>query len=162
MNILACSVFLSMLGAVLCSCRNPPGNDCNWYRNCLEASHRCGSSGYALKYADNFCKRYDSNLNGFSAYGKRWVGAVKRCLQQKLAPLLSRSVSCSYIKQFAFESHVPCYTNPAPGLSFCSLPLLDYYDVIKTIKGAVLSEFKATVGGGWDTLISCFNRGRKR
>lgn len=147
---------------VYSDCSRPTGTDCGWYRTCLEDKITCGSSGYALKYADHFCNQYERNLNKFSPYGKKWVSAVKKCLQQKLAPYLDDPyVKCSTLKQVAFQSHVPCYVKPASGISFCSLPWKDYWQVYQTIKGAVLSEFQATVSGGWDTVIGCFKQGKK-
>ncbi|XP_057294151.1 uncharacterized protein LOC130622680 [Hydractinia symbiolongicarpus] len=144
------------------SCKNPSGTDCGWYKNCLEKAIPCGSSGYAMKYATVYCNKYDANLKHFSTYGQSWVRAVKKCLQKKLAPLLSQTPkpSCATIKQFAFDTHVPCYVKPTTNRdpSFCSLSLGDYWQVLKTIKGAFLTEFISTVKGGWKTLVDCWKR----
>jgi len=145
------------------ACVNPAGKDCSWYLNCLEKNNRCGRNGYAVKYAYHYCRRYETNSKSFSPYGQQWILAVKRCLQRKLVPLhtMIPKPTCSYIKKYAFDTHVDCYVRPGLGTSFCKLPLADYLDVFRTIKGALLDEFKATTGGGLKTLISCWQNGRK-
>ena len=71
--------------------------------------------------------------------------------------------SCPYIKKFAFDTHVDCYVRPGlGGPSFCKLPLGDYLDVFRTIKGAFLEEFKSTTVGGLKTLLSCWHNERRR
>ncbi|KAK7106937.1 uncharacterized protein [Littorina saxatilis] len=140
------------------SCYRPSGSDCTWYRNCLERKIPCSrrSGDYAIAYAEKYCNRYQSNYNSFSSAGKRWVNAVKRCLQVKLAPVLSQSLTCPSIKRKGFESHVPCYLNPgygAPG--FCQLSSRDMRRVFSTIKGALLTDLWATVSGGWQTIRNC-------
>ena len=161
-------IFVAIISFALVSkaysdCRNPDGRSCGWYKSCLERYKPCGANGYAIKYADHFCRRYDTNYNKFSTYGKRWVSAVKNCLQKELAPYLSKSISCSKLKQAAFESHVPCYVDPTGTGSptYCKLSTWDHVQVLNTIKGAFLTELKATVGGGWDTAVACLNKGKK-
>ena len=153
----------TLVAHVYSDCRNPSGRTCDWYTKCLEKSKPCGSGGYAIKYADHFCRRYEANINDFSAYGRRWVNAVKKCLQQILVPYLSSSVSCSTLKQRAFESHVRCYVDPTGtgSPSYCGLSAWDHVEVFNTIKGAFLSEFLETVSGGWDTIKKCYSRGKK-
>lgn len=144
-------------------CQNPNGDSCDWYKNCLEEYKPCGNDGYAIKYADHFCRRYEANYNDFSSEGQLWVNAVKKCLQKKLAPYLSSSDSCSKLKEIAFKSHVPCYIDPTGtgSPSFCNLSFWDRVQVFDSIKGAFLSEIQATAGGGWDTMIKCFKMWKK-
>lgn len=154
-------ILLACITSAFSACSNPSGDSCSWYTNCLEANKPCGSEGYAIKYASHFCNKYDQNYASFSANGKRWVSAVKKCLQQKLAPLLNRpGVSCSDLKRIAFESHVPCYVDPTGtgSPSWCSLSFMDHTRVINTIKGAVLTELKETIKGGWNTLARCMGK----
>ena len=153
----------ALVGEAHSDCQNPDGHSCDWYKNCLEEHKPCGKDGYAIKYADRFCRRYEENYNEFSTEGQLWVKAVKKCLQRKLEPYLSSSYSCSLLKEIAFKSHVPCYLDPtgAGSPSFCSLSTWDRVEVFDTIKGALLSEFEATVGGGWKLMVKCFKIGRK-
>ena len=71
-------------------CFSPPGDSCDWYRNCLERRYPCEatSNGYAVKYAEHFCKLYDQNFGKFSPIGRNWVNEVRKCLQVSLVPLL--------------------------------------------------------------------------
>lgn len=156
-------ISFALVSKAYSDCRNPDGRSCGWYKSCLERYKLCGTNGYAIKYADHFCRRYDTNYNKFSTYGKRWVSAVKKCLQKELAPYLSKSISCLELKQVAFASHVPCYVDPTGtgNPTYCKLFPWDHVQVFNTIKGAFLTELKATVGGGWDTAVACLKKGKK-
>ena len=52
-------------------CYSPPGDSCDWYRSCLEKKYPCEatSNGYAIKYAEHFCKLYDQSYAKFSQAG---------------------------------------------------------------------------------------------
>ncbi|WAR31921.1 LOW QUALITY PROTEIN: hypothetical protein MAR_034463, partial [Mya arenaria] len=83
-------------------CYSPDGRDCSWYKACLETS-------YALEYGENFCNLYTENYNGFDETGRKWIDAVRKCLQVALVPLLRRNnPSCDEIKDVAFRSHSEC------------------------------------------------------
>ena len=71
--------------------------------------------------------------------------------------IFSEKIDCAYLKKYAFESHIPCYDDPTGfgTLSFCGLTTKDKYELGKIVKGAVLSEFTATVKGGFDLLNKC-------
>ncbi len=81
-------------------CYSPPGNDCSWYRQCLERRYPCGDGelGYAdVTCAQMFCGLYSRRLGHFSPEGERWVNDVRKCLQVSL-PLLRdfMSPSCDF------------------------------------------------------------------
>ncbi|XP_002164639.3 uncharacterized protein LOC100213149 [Hydra vulgaris] len=155
-------IFLTISPVSGYNCNEPTGSDCSWYKDCLENINTCGTQGYALNYALSYCNKYEKNFNKFSSEGQKWIAAVKKCLQLKLASLLKSKVneklSCAFIKQFAFDSHLPCYVDPTGSrtYSFCSLSIKDKYEVVNTIKGAFLSEFVATVKGGRDLMNKCW------
>ena len=67
------------------------------------------------------------------------------------------------MKQVTFASHVPCYVDPTGtgNPTYCKLFPWDHVQVFNTIKGAFLTELKATVGGGWDTAVACLKKGKK-
>ena len=142
-------------------CYSPPGDSCDWYRNCLERKYPCEatSNGYAIKYAEHFCKLYDQNFAKFSLSGKNWVNGVRKCLQVSLVPLLRPWVdpTCKEIRERAFASHTPCYLDPGNGVpSVCDLDCSDYYQIFWTIKGSFVK-----VDTLWESLKGMWNIGAK-
>ena len=139
-------------------CYSPPGDSCDWYRNCLERRYPCEatSNQYAIKYAEHFCKLYDENFAKFSLSGRNWVNGVRKCLQVSLVPLLRPWVddpSCKEIRKRAFASHTPCYLNPGNGVpSVCDLDCSDYHQIFWTIKGSFVK-----VGTIWESLKGMWN-----
>ena len=113
-------------------CYSPRGEDCRWYRDCLEVRYPCEgtSDGYAIEYAEKFCNLYANNYNDFSTVGRAWVDGVRKCLQVVLVPSLRPWVSktCKDIRMEAFASHSNCYINPASGVpGICELPCFDIW-----------------------------------
>jgi len=111
-------------------CYSPRGDNCDWYRNCLEVRYPCQNSpdGYAIEFAEMFCKLYSERFNDFSSTGRAWINAVRKCLQVSMVPFMRPWVvkTCADIKREAFNSHPNCYLSPgsgAPGIY--SLPLTD-------------------------------------
>lgn len=93
-------------------CYSPSGTSCGWYRNCLEKRYPCEatSNGYAIRYAEKFCKLYGDRYSLFSIDGRKWVDGVRKCLQVALVPLIRpwKNPSCQEIRKTAFASHTPC------------------------------------------------------
>jgi len=115
-------------------CLSPNGTDCTWYRRCLAVQYPCaGQAAYALDYGEHFCKIYEKNLKLFSADGQKWIGAVRKCLQVQLAPVLrfcsQPPYTCDQVKQRAFDTHTPCYLKPYQGLSLCNLTCHDFLQI---------------------------------
>ena len=143
-------------------CYSPSGDSCDWYRNCLERKYPCEatSNGYAVKYAEHFCKLYDQNFGKFSQTGKNWVNGVRKCLQVSLVPLLrpwADDPTCEEIREKAFASHTPCYLNPGNGVSsVCDLDCSDYFQIFWTIKGSFVK-----VDTLWESLKGMWNIGEK-
>ncbi|CAF0743796.1 unnamed protein product [Adineta steineri] len=148
------------------ACYRPDGTNCEWYKDCLEKKYPCQDqpADYAMKYATKYCELYTKNYNDFSATGQKWVDGVRKCLQIKMVPLISQSSSsntCEKIKNEAFASHTPCYTDPYPDsplISFCYLGFKDTFFVFNTIKSAFGTEFKASMEGLFNTMQSCFQK----
>ncbi|WAR31920.1 hypothetical protein MAR_034462, partial [Mya arenaria] len=143
-------------------CYSPDGTECSWYRTCLEKRYPCSGSeaSYALDYGDKFCSLYTQNYNGFDEIGKKWIDAVRKCLQVALVPLLRpyNHPSCDEIKDAAFRSHSGCYVSPYPGApSFCDIGWSNYWKVFWTIKSAFVSNFWNTVGQGLKTGFGCIS-----
>ena len=111
-------------------CYSPRGDNCNWYRNCLEVRYPCQHTpdGYAIEYAEKFCKLYSDHLTDFTYNGRRWIDGVRKCLQVSMVPFMRPWVvkTCADIKQEAFNSHPNCYLRPDVGVpGICSLPPKD-------------------------------------
>lgn len=142
-------------------CYIPSGADCSWYRECLEKRIPCEDSQhykYALTYAEKYCKLYEDRYSGFSQNGKKWINAVRKCLQESLVHVLypQTNVTCENLKKTAFQSHIGCYKKPELNVKFCDLSLHDKARVFWTIKGALLTELLKTASAGWSVFKSCF------
>ena len=142
-------------------CHSPNGASCSWYRECLSKAYpQCNDDDdeYAIKYAEKFCKLYDENLKDFSTQGKNWVNAVRKCLQLKLVPVIdtTRQKTCTELKSAAFETHTPCYLNPASSApSYCDLSTGDQWTVFWTIKSAFVDAFGPSLKGLYDVMTGC-------
>ena len=143
-------------------CESPKGDSCDWYRNCLEKRYPCEdtSNAYAIKYAEKFCRLYGDRYSLFSPEGRKWVDAVRKCLQVSLVPILRPwyTFSCEDIRQWAFDSHTPCYLDPDEGApSICDLDCQDFFKIFWTIKGSFiqLDTFWETLKGMWNIGARC-------
>jgi len=123
-------------------CYSPPGNNCEWYRNCLHKYKDCSktSSNYAIDYGYYFCKAYEKSYSKFTQKGRSWVDATRKCLQVSLVPVLrlNNKPSCFKIQKRAFDSHTCCYVAGSscarPGtVSVCLLPLSDLGQIVTTV-----------------------------
>jgi len=141
-------------------CLSPSGTDCTWYSRCLAVQYQCdGQAGYALGYGEKFCKIYEQKLQDFSADGQIWVGAVRKCLQVQLAPVLrfcsQPAYTCDQVKQFAFSTHAKCYLDPYQGLSVCNLTCYDLLEIFFTIHSSLESALSESLIGFWKVVLGC-------
>ena len=142
-------------------CYSPSGDSCDWYRNCLEKKYPCEdtSNAYAIRYAEKFCRLYSKAYSLFSADGRKWVDAVRKCLQVSLVPLLRPwyKPTCQEIRKKAFASHTPCYLKPDKDVpSICDLHCSDYFRIFWTIKGSFTQLDTA-----WESVKGMWNIGDK-
>lgn len=114
-------------------CQNPPVQSCSFYRECLEETHQCGNSGYALAYGEKYCYRFLTIENRLSEEGKLFNQLTRSCLQRKLIPVLNLDFQkliqiekplCTEILDFAFDSHPDCYTEHDHSICFLN-PVTD-------------------------------------
>ena len=147
-------------------CYSPSGDDCSWYRSCLEARYPCQGTddGYAIEYAEKFCNLYVENYNDFSEDARDWIDGVRQCLQVSLVRYLrlwTMGKTCADIRSAAFESHPQCYLNPAPGVpGICQLDCIDAIKifVLVNIEGrALFTAFVETVSQMWRVIVNCLN-----
>ena len=145
-------------------CYSPDGSSCNWYRECLNKAYpSCENDDddYAIKFAEKFCKLYNESYSKFSPYGRKWVNAVRKCLQLKLVPLVdkTRVKTCKDLKSTSFDSHTPCYLNPdESSLTYCDLSDEDKNTVFWTIKSSISKAFWPSLKGFLDVREKCSNK----
>ena len=116
------------------------------------------TSSYAIDYGEKLCNLYSQYYNMFDNNGQLWIDAVRKCLQVALVPLIRqyKIVSCSEIKQTAFESHSRCYTSLFPGApSICFIGARNIFQVFVTIKSAFTNGYKATRDQLLETAAQC-------
>ena len=154
-------------GNLPAECYNPSGDSCEWYRQCFEKRFPCQhtSHPYAIGFAEHYCGKYSEMYNKFSSGGKKWIDAVRKCLQVELVPLLrsSKAMTCEDVQTYGFKSHVPCYQTPDPSqtqISFCRLPFLDWLRASYTIKTSFIKVPLESVKGVIGTLAACIKRGK--
>jgi hypothetical protein len=78
--------------------------------DCLDKRFAYGPNSYAIGYGLKYCRRFSSlTSKDLTPAGLKWRDATMRCLQNKLAPLLSGNLSSDAITNFAFNSHPGWY-----------------------------------------------------
>ena len=129
-------------------CFSPPGDSCQWYRQCLNERYNCTGSryDYAIGYGKKFCDLFGTGYNQFGSVAREWVDATRKCLQVELVSFLRPWVTatCMDIYDDAFSTHPGCYLAPANGApSICHLPCTDLWKIFWLVSfegGALLSE----------------------
>jgi len=148
-------------------CYSPRGEDCRWYRECLEMRYQCEGTehGYAIEYAEKFCGLFSNNYNDFSTDGRNWVDGVRKCLQVVLVPSLRPWImkTCEDIRRDAFNSHPRCYLTPgsgAPGI--CELSCADVWRAfwLVNFEGGALTSAPIETGKQMLSVMEgCFGSG---
>ena len=123
-------------------CANSANLSCQVYNTCFDRYCTCsGSSNYFITYGRKYCDRF-LNATGLSAAGKTWRDKTLLCLQEAIVPKLPidapATCNCAEMKDFAFRSHVECYTQSAA--SVCRLPLADWAKIAQIIDSADLFD----------------------
>ena len=143
-------------------CYSPPGDSCDWYRNCLEKKYPCeaSSNAYAITYAEKFCRMFEERRAKFNADAQKWMDGVRKCLQVALVPLMRpwNNPTCEEIRAKAFASHTPCYLKPDKDVpSICDLDYSEYLKIFWTIKGTFVNLDTAweSLKGFWNIIAEC-------
>ncbi len=149
-------------------CYSPKGEDCSWYRECLEVRYPCEGSGndYAIDYGEKFCNLYSNNYNDFSTKGRAWIDGVRKCLQVALVPSLRPWIAktCEDIRTDAFTSYADCYITPAstvPGI--CELSCADVWRAfwLVNFEGGAFSAAPIETGKQMLSVMGgCFTSGQ--
>ncbi|KAH7694639.1 Protein W01A8.8, partial [Aphelenchoides avenae] len=126
--VITANFFLLPCGAQSC-------DGCNAYE-CVEGQKQCGPEGYPLGYGLKYCNRFfePDVYDRYDEAGKKFIGCTKDCLIRKLQENVKQepSETCDALADFAFNSHVDCYT----GCGFC--------DICKNNKAALLHTYDLT------------------
>ena len=143
-------------------CYKPPSDACDWYRNCIEKKYPCEATtnAYALAFAEKFCNLYNDHFSKFTSDRRKWIDAVRKCLQLSLVPMLRspNNPTCQQIRSKAFGSHSPCYLAPDKGApSICDLKWSEYLKIFWIMKGSFVSLDTAgeTLKGLWNVGRRC-------
>ena len=114
-----CSEWLRFDGCALCE-----------YYRCREARSQCGEDGYLLGYVGKYCDRFATVAEDkVSDAAGMWLEDVRECLVEELEDLTDDSTSCQEIEAVGIASHSTCYVQAG----FCSLGLLDWFQIVHTI-----------------------------
>lgn len=142
-------------------CDSPSGDNCYWYRICLEKKYPCKPSdnGYVIRYAERFCRAFEEHKAKLSLDAQKWMEAVRKCLQVATVPLLNPSANptCSEIREKTLASHTSCYLNPGHGVpSICDLNCWQHFKIFWTIRGSF-----SKLDTAWESLKGLWNIGSK-
>lgn len=131
-----CTLMQSKYAWAQCTVQDMPS--CNVYNTCFDRYCRCtGADNYFISYGQKYCNRF-LNETGWSPAGKQWRDKTLLCLQKSIAAKLSllspATCSCREMKEFAFQTHINCYTQNAA--SVCNLPIADWRRIVSIIDTA--------------------------
>lgn len=124
------------MAASSAQCVNTAKPSCVVYAACFERYCPCERTefGYFLRYGKKYCDRF-LERSDWSEKGKKWRDATLICLQERIVPKLEISArptcDCRAMKNFAFQTHVECYTQAEA--SVCSLEESDYLKIYKIL-----------------------------
>src|SRR3954462_5331067 len=119
---LAAAVGLAPTGNAAVRKPAPLRLSCDPYIRFEQRCHCGGAQGYFLGYGLKYCERSLAET-GWTPAGARWRDRTLLCLQRALSAAMPREraqhCDCQALRNYAFESHVSCYTQPPT--SICHL-----------------------------------------
>lgn len=115
---------------------------CGVYTQCFEKYCPCsGDKNYFTNYGKRYCDKFIGRSD-WSAQGAAWRDKTLQCLQESIVPKLDldhpEKCDCNKMKDFAFQTHISCYSQDAA--SICRLPASDWSKIIQTIDTADLLD----------------------
>lgn len=130
--------FLAFSPTAFAQCVNKQTPSCAVYESCFAKFCPCGGDPdeYFVSYGKRYCEKFLDNAK-FSPEGKKWRDSTLICLQESTVPLLDLSskkphCNCAAMRDFAFASHVACYTKP--GASICALGAADAAEIFSVVQ----------------------------
>ena len=106
---------------------------CDIYDQLNRHSNCDGQDNYLLSYGRKYCYRFLSATD-WTPRGSEWRNETLACLQNALIKNLAKTgadCDCKCLKDFAFKTHVRCYTQQAA--SVCRLPISDLLTIYRII-----------------------------
>jgi len=127
-----------------------PARTCEFYSICVEPLYHCGAApGDTQTYPMNYGKKYCTKFAGEdweSGKGRLWRDRTLQCLQGSMVSWVQEiKGDCEALTNFAFDSHVPCYTQP--GASICELMRPSPSDGGITARGQDILQIARTPDG---------------
>lgn len=101
-------------------------SECDFYQK-LESEYQCHSKGYPINFGYKYCLQFINKKKSFSLEGQQWLANTRECLINELKN--TGFNNCKELRDFAFESHGPCYEQAG----FCSLSKKDRKELYKMI-----------------------------
>ena len=129
-------------GHARAQCQNSVKLGCNVYNICFERYCPCSADkNYFTNYGKKYCEKF-LGRSDWSAQGATWRDKTLLCLQESIVPKLNfdhpEKCDCAKMKDFAFQTHVSCYSQDSA--SICRLPASDWAKIIETIDTADLLD----------------------
>jgi len=81
-------------------------SECDFYQK-LESEYQCHSKGYPINFGYKYCIQFINKKKSFSLEGQQWLANTRECLINELKN--TGFNNCKELRDFAFESHGPCY-----------------------------------------------------
>jgi hypothetical protein len=120
---------------------NVPQLSCDMYDRLNQRCNCKGHDNYLLSYGRRYCYRF-LTATDWSQLGNEWRNQTLACLQnaliENLAKTTARVCDCKRLKDFAFQTHVRCYTQQAA--SVCRLPISDLVTIYRIIDSVDLLD----------------------
>ncbi len=114
-------------------CSNSVKLSCGVYTQCFERYCPCSADkNYFTNYGKRYCEKF-LGRSDWSAQGAAWRDKTLLCLQESIVPKLDldhpEKCDCSKMKDFAFQTHISCYSQNTA--SICRLPASDWAKIIQ-------------------------------
>lgn len=136
-------------------CKNPIGNDCEWYERCQDSLNTCQSSTAKqfVKSEKRLCEKYQNHFRLFSADGQKWINGVRECLQKRLAFNFAAETSCDDLTATirSFDSVVRCYIDNG----ICEFSWFEWFKIMYTVRDVHLLPLKDSNSDSARVLNHC-------
>lgn len=127
-------------------CYKPNASDCSWYdscfnkrySNCTEPSNSQIVGSFPVEFSKKFCNLYEQSRSYVSDYGQQWIDQTRKCLMDKMAPLIRpwQNEPCEKLESEVMNFISPCFVKPDLTLptSICQLDCKTWWLLFRDIK----------------------------
>jgi hypothetical protein len=136
------AIFLIFFGAnVNAQPINRSQLSCDIYDRLNQRCNCKDKDNYLVSYGRRYCYRFLTTTD-WSPRGSEWRNQTLACLQTALIEHLAKTSThvcdCKHLKDYAFQTHVRCYTQQAA--SVCRLPVSDLVTIYRIIDSVDLLD----------------------